>query len=134
MADAIKLQRKLLWLLVSRVAILVALLVIALVLGPGDREYSQPISVLALVVLALSLRYVIGFKIGISTRTLIPLQLVNDVFLMRGLESRDGKELFVKGRLPFRIDVVNAQPGRTVSFRSMLDRLSDLDVSVSMGK
>jgi two-component system sensor histidine kinase PilS (NtrC family) len=97
MADAIKLQRKLLWLLVSRVAILLALLVVALVLGPGDGEYSQPISVLALVVLALSLLYVIGFKIGISTRTLIPLQLVNDVLLTSWLvyETRDVLSPFV---------------------------------------
>jgi hypothetical protein len=57
----------------------------------------------------------------------VELRLANDVFVMRGLEHRGDKELFVRGRLPFPIDVVNAQPGRTVSFRSMLDRLGATD-------
>ena len=49
---------------------------------------------------------------------------------MRGLERRGDRELFVKGRLPFPIDIVNAQPGRTVSFRAMRDRLGNVDFSV----
>ena len=57
----------------------------------------------------------------------IEAQLVNDVFLLRGLEHRGDQELFLKGRLPLPIDVVNAQPGRTVSFRTMLRRLESLD-------
>ena len=42
---------------------------------------------------------------------------------------RGDRELFLKGRLPFRIDVVNAQPGRSVSFRTMLERLRTVDFS-----
>jgi hypothetical protein len=53
--------------------------------------------------------------------------LEHDVFRLRGLERRGDRELFLKGRLPFRIDVVNAEPGKTVSFRAMLDRLRALD-------
>lgn len=60
----------------------------------------------------------------------LSLRLSNDVFLMRGLERRGDRELFVKGRLPFPIDIVNAQPGRTVSFRSMLDRIGNVDFSL----
>ena len=56
--------------------------------------------------------------------------LTNDVFLMRGLERRGEKELFMKGRLPFPIDIVNAQPGRTVSFRAMRERIGNVDFSV----
>lgn len=59
----------------------------------------------------------------------IHLSLDNDAFLLRGLERRGARELFLKGRLPFPIDVVNAQPGRTVSFRTMLERVRSLDVS-----
>lgn len=59
----------------------------------------------------------------------IQMVLENDVFLLRGLESRGDKELFLKGRLPFPIDVVNAQPGRTVSFQTMLRRLKNLNFS-----
>ena len=57
--------------------------------------------------------------------------LAQDSFLLRGLERRGERELFLKGRLPFRIDVVNAQPGKAVSFRTMLDRLRTLDFSAS---
>lgn len=60
--------------------------------------------------------------LGISAR------LGNDVLLLRGLEHRDGKELFLRGRLPFSIDVVNAQPGKTVSFLAMVRRLKSLDL------
>jgi hypothetical protein len=60
----------------------------------------------------------------------ITLQLVNDVFLMRGLEERGGKELFLKGALPFRIDIVNVKPGQTTSFRSMLERMKAVDFEV----
>ena len=55
------------------------------------------------------------------------MRLERDVLLLRGLESRGDKELFLRGRLPFRIDVVNAQPGKTVSFQAMVGRLKSLD-------
>ncbi|MEM7352137.1 MAG: hypothetical protein AAF657_15155 [Acidobacteriota bacterium] len=57
----------------------------------------------------------------------VDLSLSQDVLLLRGLEQRGDKELFLRGRLPFRIDVVNAQPGKTVSFRAMVQRLKSLD-------
>ena len=57
----------------------------------------------------------------------IEMSLAQDVFLLRGLETRGEKELFLRGRLPFPIDVVNAQPGRTVSFQTMIRRLESLD-------
>jgi hypothetical protein len=61
----------------------------------------------------------------------VEMALAQDSFLLRGLERRGERELFLKGRLPFRIDVVNAQPGKAVSFRTMLDRLRTLDFSTS---
>jgi hypothetical protein len=61
----------------------------------------------------------------------IRMNLNNDVFLLRGLERRGTRELFLKGRFPFPIDIVNVQPGRSVSFRSMLDRLQSLDISAA---
>ncbi|MCB1035154.1 MAG: hypothetical protein KDD47_15105, partial [Acidobacteria bacterium] len=64
----------------------------------------------------------------------VEMSLAQDVFLLRGLESRRGKELFLKGRLPFPIDVVNAQPGRTVSFQTMLRRLRSLDFGQAVTK
>ena len=57
--------------------------------------------------------------------------MVNDVFLLRGTESRGERELFLKGRLPFRIDIVNVKPGQTVSFRAMVDRVGSLDFSTA---
>jgi hypothetical protein len=60
----------------------------------------------------------------------ITLQLVNDVFLMRGLERRGDRELFLKGALPFRIDIVNVKPGQTTSFRSMMERMKSVDFEV----
>ena len=61
----------------------------------------------------------------------VRMSLENDVFLLRGLERRGDRELFLKGRLPFPIDVVNAQPGKTVSFRTMLERVRSLDFSAA---
>ncbi len=61
----------------------------------------------------------------------IRLSLENDVFLLRGLEHRGERELFLKGRLPLRIDVVNVQPGKTVSFRTMLERVRALDFATA---
>jgi hypothetical protein len=58
------------------------------------------------------------------------IQLVDDAFLLRGLERRGERELFLKGRLPLRIDIVNARPGHTVSFRTMLERLENVSFSV----
>jgi hypothetical protein len=59
----------------------------------------------------------------------LQMKLENDRFLLRGLEHRGDKELFLKGRAPFRIDVVNVQPGTTVSFQTMLERLRNLDIA-----
>lgn len=55
--------------------------------------------------------------------------LEGDVLLLRGLVHRDDKELFLAGRFPFGIDVVNARPGQTVSFQTMVRRLQTLDTS-----
>ncbi len=60
-------------------------------------------------------------KLGVSVR------LADDRFLLRGLVRRRDKEFFLKGRLPFPIDIVNAEPGSSVSFESMLDRLRNLE-------
>jgi hypothetical protein len=61
----------------------------------------------------------------------IEMALSNDHFLLRGLEQRGDLELFVKGRFPLRLDVVNVQPGMTVSFRTMIQRLRTLDVTTA---
>jgi len=61
----------------------------------------------------------------------VEIRLDNDVLSLRGLEKRGEKELFMKGRFPFSIDIVNAQPGRTVSFQAMLSRLQSLDFSTA---
>ena len=60
----------------------------------------------------------------------IDLQLDNDRFLVTGLEQRGGRELFLKGRLPLRIDVVNALPGQTVSFKTMMERGRKMEFSI----
>jgi hypothetical protein len=59
----------------------------------------------------------------------VTMALKNDAFVLRGLEQRGKRELFLKGRLPFRIDVVNVQPGRAIAFRAMLDRVQRLGFS-----
>ena len=59
----------------------------------------------------------------------VSMVLDEDRFLLRGLEHRGDRELFLRGSLPFRLDVVNVDPGSTVSFRTMVDRLSNLDFS-----
>jgi hypothetical protein len=59
----------------------------------------------------------------------VELSLADDVLLMRGLEKRGERELFLRGRLPFPIDIVNAQPGGAVSFQAMLQRFQTLDFS-----
>ncbi|MEM9291729.1 MAG: hypothetical protein AAGD01_08615 [Acidobacteriota bacterium] len=58
----------------------------------------------------------------------IAMELQDDRFLLRGLVRENGVEYFLRGRLPFPIHVVNAQPGQTVSFQSMLDRLQALEL------
>ncbi len=58
----------------------------------------------------------------------IEMKLDQDRFLLRGLAHRGGKELFVQGKLPFPIHVVNVAPGQAVSFRTMLERLRNLEV------
>lgn len=55
--------------------------------------------------------------------------LADDRFLLRGLERRGDRELFLKGRLPLPIDIVNGDPGRAVSFKAMLRRFQELDLS-----
>jgi hypothetical protein len=62
----------------------------------------------------------------------VKMRLEKDMFYLRGTESRGAKELFLKGRLPFRIDVVNAEPGKTVSFSTMLARFQSIDFSESV--
>ncbi len=59
----------------------------------------------------------------------IEMALSEDHFLLRGLERRGDRELFVKGRFPLRLDVVNVDPGMTVSFQTMIKRLGTLDVT-----
>ncbi len=61
----------------------------------------------------------------------IDARLEEDAFLLEGLENRGDKELFLKGRLPLPIDIVNARPGKTVSFQSMLSRLKNVDFSAA---
>jgi len=62
----------------------------------------------------------------------IQMKLENDVFVLRGTAgSKGGRELFVRGRLPFPINIVNAQPGKTVSFSSMVERLKSVDFSTA---
>lgn len=71
------------------------------------------------------------FKRYTYSRLGVEMRLADDVFELRGLERRGGRELFLRGRLPFPIDVVNAQPGRTVSFQVMLRRLGSLDLEAA---
>ncbi|HET9299772.1 MAG TPA: hypothetical protein VFO11_07480, partial [Candidatus Polarisedimenticolaceae bacterium] len=60
------------------------------------------------------------------------MKLENDVFVLRGTAgTKEGRELFVRGRLPFPINIVNAQPGKTVSFSSMVERLKSVDFSTA---
>ena len=59
----------------------------------------------------------------------VEMQLANDRFVLRGTERRGDRELFVKGRLPFRIDIVNVAPGQGVSFQTMLSRLRNLEIT-----
>ncbi len=61
----------------------------------------------------------------------VDIQLADDALLLRGLEKRGTQELFMRGRLPFPIDIINAQPGRRVSFQAMLQRLQTLDFSAA---
>lgn len=56
-------------------------------------------------------------------------RLDDDTMIIRGLEKRGDKELFLRGRLPLRIDIVNARPNVRVSFSSMVNRLRNLDFS-----
>jgi len=59
----------------------------------------------------------------------VSMELAQDRFQLRGLEHRGDRELFLRGRYPLRLDVVNVAPGSTVSFRTMVERLRDLDFS-----
>jgi hypothetical protein len=53
--------------------------------------------------------------------------LENDDFLLRGVATRGDKELLLKGTYPFRVDVVIVEPGQTVSFQTMMERLQALE-------
>jgi hypothetical protein len=64
----------------------------------------------------------------------VRMTLRNDAFLLRGTERRGERELFVKGRLPFPIDIVNVAPGHAVSFQTMLRRAGNLDVSTTTSR
>ncbi len=57
----------------------------------------------------------------------VEMKLESDAFYLRGLARRRGRELFLEGGFPFPIDIVNADPGRAGSFRSMLERLRGRD-------
>lgn len=59
------------------------------------------------------------------------MSLADDVFVIRGIENPTGREYFLKGAPPFSINVVNMQPGRAVSFRTMVDRFRSLDFSAA---
>lgn len=61
----------------------------------------------------------------------VAMSLEGDAFRLRGLERRGDQELFLRGRFPFPIDVVNAQPGGVVSFQTMVRRLRSLDLSTA---
>lgn len=64
-------------------------------------------------------------RIGIHAR------LENDRFVLRGLEHEGDRELFVSGRFPLPINIVNVNPGQAIGFRSMLDRLQRIDFSAA---
>jgi two-component system sensor histidine kinase PilS (NtrC family) len=83
------LKRKLVWLVVSRAAILGALFVITILLGRGSL-YIWPVTLLALIVCALSFIYALALRANLPPTTLIPLQLGNDVLLVTWLVYRTG--------------------------------------------
>ncbi len=60
----------------------------------------------------------------------VDIALRDDRFQLRGLLSRNERELFLKGRLPFPIDIVNIEPGNTVSFQTMLGRLRNFEINL----
>lgn len=61
----------------------------------------------------------------------IELSLQRDDFLLRGLERRGDRELFLKGRWPLRLDIVNVKPGTRVSFSTMMRRIGNLEIQRS---
>ncbi|MEM9554321.1 MAG: hypothetical protein AAGC60_08690 [Acidobacteriota bacterium] len=66
-------------------------------------------------------------ELGLAAR------LDSDVLTLRGLAGRTdgGGEYFLRGRLPFAINIVNASPGQTVSFQAMVRRLQTIDLSAA---
>ncbi|HUP25565.1 MAG TPA: hypothetical protein VNB06_21815 [Thermoanaerobaculia bacterium] len=58
----------------------------------------------------------------------IAVLLEGDDFVLRGLETRGDKELFLKGRWPLRLDIVNAKPGTRVSYEVMTSRIGNLQI------
>lgn len=83
------LRRKLVWLVVSRAAVLGVLFLITISIGRNS-IYAWPVTFLVLVVSALSLIYAVALKANVPPKTLIPLQLVNDVLLVTWLVYRTG--------------------------------------------
>ena len=71
------------------------------------------------------------FKRFTYDRLVLGIDLANDALLLRGQPVRNDREVFLSGRLPFPIEVVNAQPGRTVSFLAMRRRLESLDFDLA---
>ncbi|MEL7059641.1 MAG: hypothetical protein AAGN46_06400 [Acidobacteriota bacterium] len=58
-------------------------------------------------------------------------ELEDDVLVLRGLAGDDRRELFLRGRFPFAINIVNASPGQPVSFQAMVRRLQSLDLDAA---
>jgi two-component system, NtrC family, sensor histidine kinase PilS len=83
------LKRKLIWLVVSRAAIIGGLFVITILIG-RESSFVWPVALLLLIVSALSLIYAIALRLGLSSSILIPLQLGNDVLLVTWLVYRTG--------------------------------------------
>ena len=63
-------------------------------------------------------------------RFAVQVLMSQDRFLLRGLEQRGDRELILRGRGWRRLDVVNARPGRTVFFQTLVRRLGNLDVEI----
>lgn len=83
------LRRKLVWLVVSRAALLGALVLLTLLLGRAS-PYVWPVSLLAVIVSGLTLIYAVALRARVPPHVLIPLQLGNDVLLVTWLVYRTG--------------------------------------------
>lgn len=123
------LQRKLVWLIVSRVAILTALVAITSLFG-NTTQYAGPISALALIILGLSLVYAVALRFGVSPRLLVSIQLVVDVILTTWLVYETGDIVspfvalylvivFATSLLSSRIDIVVISIFAVAAFASL---------------